>query len=549
MNRKYPLTVLRLLSMLCLIAALAACAPRPAVSTPTTPSLPTTTAQSSIGEIASNKIILIGSPDALDDIVTTDNNFVSNTPAPDHQIFGKLMTQESFNSKSAFSSQGSNVVVRVYEHLGPPETLVNDVQYIDKELKAKNSPVHVDFDLHVQSAASDSTPCANPHSGGGSPVGEVIKDIIRKDPNPLLNEDAFKKQWAFGNIGWPSALPPIDPLAEKPAIIIVDTAPKQYQGTNSAQPAPLNGSDTFKNLTKIAVEDTIYKNNPNTPTPTPKPGHAEETSHSWVIAGIAQYILTSLHWDADIYVYRVLDDYGCGDMDLIGKTIIDAINELDNGKRPILINASFGVTYDPRISISPNTDTPNGIALFQYIVDNLPQHHAIMVAASGNNSSLNNVMAPNYPAAIDSDSVIAVASSTMENGRSCFSNRGEIAAPGGNGDPNNNCNPIDTRELPGLCSLDKISECPYKIMGPVKESSSGFGAWAGTSFATDFIDAALGIILANPEVQGDQRLAVCMLEKGATRPQSDSQYLGYGIVNIEASLSEETINKCKTLYP
>jgi subtilisin family serine protease len=163
---------------------------------------------------------------------------------------------------------------------------------------------------------------------------------------------------------------------------------------------------------------------------------------------------------------------------------------------------------------------------------------------------LNNVMAPNYPAAINSDSVIAVASSTKENGRSCFSNKGEIAAPGGNGDPNNNCNPLDTSELPGLCSLDKISECPYKIMGPVKESSSGFGAWAGTSFATDFIDAALGIILANPKVQGDQRLAVCMLEKGATPSPSDpDRNLGSGIVNIEGALAEETISTCKALYP
>jgi hypothetical protein len=561
MNCKRPFTLPKLLSVLCLIAVLAGCAPQPAAFTPTIPSLPTAiTAPTSIEYLARNEIVITGLENDVNDIVSKDTKkSVSNTAASDYQILGKLMMQASFNSSSAnlnprnenppslsphtkvpttslFPSQGSKVVMRVYEHLGDYSTLVNDIQSINGlGLNAFAEP-----NWYISSSASESKSCALPHSGGGSPIGAVIKN----DAN--INNDAFNSQWAFTKIGFPPTPAQVDPLAEKPAVIILDTVPKQYQGTERLQDAPLNGPNHYR----IFIEDSLYirsKKNPNIPTPTPLPSHAEETNHGWLEAGIIKDILHRGGLDADVYLFRVLDDYGCGDIGLIGTKIIEAVNMLDNGKRSIVINASFGTYYDPRISIFPNADQPNGIALFQQILSELHLHHAIMVAAAGNNSSLDNVKPMNIPAIYDS--VIGVASSTQQNGRSCFSNQGDIAAPGGDG-VGQNCEPAHKPGRPDPCPTVTMAECPYTIIGPAKGSTSGFGAWAGTSFATPIIVATLISALVNPNVQGDQSLAVCMLEQGAMHPLADvNRDLGFGIVNIEQTLAEETINKCKSSRP
>ncbi len=566
MNRKYPLIVLRLLSMLCLIATLASCATRPAASTPTPtiPSQPTAiTTPTPIEYLARNEIVITGLANDVEKLVSADNKrLVSNTPAPGHQILGKLLMEASFKDSSAtlnprnenqlslspqtkvpttslFSSQGTKVVVRVYKHRDDYSTLINDINSINAS--ASGPQLYAEPNWYISSSASGPEACAFPHSGGGSPVGTVIKD--RQD----INNDAFKLQWAFTNISLPSTSPPVDAKMPKPAIIILDTVPAQFQDKDDiqiqnkdyVQSTPLNGPEHFP----IYIQDSlkIYsQNNPPLNIPTPSPDRKPITNHGWLIAGIIAGIFHDKPQAADIYLFRVLDDYGCGDIGLIGTKIVDAINMLDDGKRSIVINASFGTYYDPNISIFPNQK--NQIASFQQILYELPFHHAIMVAAAGNNSSSDHVMPMNFPA--NYDSVIGVAASTKDNGRSCFSNQGDIAAPGGNADTEHSCIPINSDINP--CPTVSMADCQYTVIGPVKQSTSGFGAWAGTSFSTAFISGIVANALANPYVNGDQDLVVCMLKKGA---QLSDPYLGVGIVNIERTLAEETINTCKSSLP
>jgi len=127
---------------------------------------------------------------------------------------------------------------------------------------------------------------------------------------------------------------------------------------------------------------------------------------------------------------------------------------------------------------------------------------------------------------------IAVAASCRERGRSCFSNQGEVAAPGGNGDDKcesglgickNNC-----QNRP-----DCGGDCPYGIIGPVtksKDFESGYAYWAGTSFSAPLV-SGLAALLLEKQKQG-ARIDIDDLIMAGTCGSKD----GPGIINVPHAL-------------
>jgi hypothetical protein len=161
------------------------------------------------------------------------------------------------------------------------------------------------------------------------------------------------------------------------------------------------------------------------------------------------------------------------------------------------------------------------------------------------------------------EAVIGVAANNQQGQRSCFSNRGDIAAPGGNGgvDPQNGDNPCAPRTgnatvAPTPCDPANIGMCHYAIIGPsTLSTTTDYGAWSGTSFAAPIAAgvAAQGfhmLVGDQKAVIEDQNLIYCFLVAGAQTGAQPDSALGWGVINVEYSMAANIDpSTCQQLFP
>jgi subtilisin family serine protease len=157
----------------------------------------------------------------------------------------------------------------------------------------------------------------------------------------------------------------------------------------------------------------------------------------------------------------------------------------------------------------------------------------MVVAAAGNNSAnLDSPEPANLPA--NWPSVFGVAASTQTNGRSCFSNRGNIAAPGGNGRAGGHgekqCVPANSS-----CSGP---DCQYSVIGPIMKTNknTGFIYWSGSSFAAPMVAGLAALVMERGGgglLPGDVRR---IIECAATKVGDPD--LGAGIINVARTLEQ-----------
>jgi subtilisin family serine protease len=125
-------------------------------------------------------------------------------------------------------------------------------------------------------------------------------------------------------------------------------------------------------------------------------------------------------------------------------------------------------------------------------------HGAIIVAASGNDSAQQPTQKPpQAPASFDI--VIGVGASNYQGRYSCFSNRGDVLAPGGDNYNAPNCELKPYAEL----SLDEIRRS--NIVGYVKEISpkTNYAYWKGTSFAAPLVSGLATLLLEETKCNPD----------------------------------------------
>ncbi|MGD8625904.1 MAG: S8/S53 family peptidase [Anaerolineae bacterium] len=236
---------------------------------------------------------------------------------------------------------------------------------------------------------------------------------------------------------------------------------------------------------------------------------ADARDHGLYAAGLVHAVAP----DSEIRLIRVLDDAGQGDLQTLNRALLDFITEVVARKgagedrvqqavqgEPLagaVINLSLGVHPPPG---TVDREQPEEIASLSTILSVAQCFNLVTVAAAGNDSALSDEPLPaQIPAAWSS--AIGVAASNKEGQISCFSNEGQIMAPGGDGGPRRS----DCRPMLHTC---EDGECPYGLISLSLLSPTGYIYWHGTSFSAPLVSgwAAVLVQRGKGELTQDQVL-------------------------------------------
>ncbi|MEJ2600035.1 MAG: S8 family serine peptidase, partial [Anaerolineales bacterium] len=272
---------------------------------------------------------------------------------------------------------------------------------------------------------------------------------------------------------------------------------------------------------------------------------------------------------SQIHLYRVLDDSGCGDLYRLNAAMLNFLSR-DWSKasliQPAVINLSLGVRK-PRESRSElqefysssegieNMDDAIQHAMTQAkrdpsieslgtTVQLAYQAGMVIVAAGGNNSVITTPTQPNMPLPMDlpADYKIVIGASastdTNNNGPACYSNRGDVAAPGGEAKQGINSstgNPIcvsKASDCPTIAAGNPGS-CEYGVIGLSTVSTrTHYAYWVGTSFAAPMASGLAALVYKEVGNPGDTWTRVTT-NVNTSIPNHD---YGSGLINVNAAL-------------
>lgn len=255
------------------------------------------------------------------------------------------------------------------------------------------------------------------------------------------------------------------------------------------------------------------------------------SNHGLFVAGLAHAVAPA----SEIYLVRVLEDDGCGNLYSIGKGIKAFVEKMQdrNSDGPIVVSLSLGAHEPPNPT---NKGLPPEVTSLQDVVADVMGKGAVVVAAAGNDSYDNfdedgQPLPPNdmeIPA--QDPGVIGVAASNFERRRGCFSNRGKVAAPGGDG--------IEDEEF---CEVPLVEDCEGPeskcVISLIHKPNPGYAYWVGTSFATPLVSGQAALLLGEGMAPGDV-MSIIWSTAGSViiEEVEDGQELEIPIINVPNSL-------------
>jgi subtilisin family serine protease len=361
----------------------------------------------------------------------------------------------------------------------------------------------------------------NPWSVGGSPWS-VGGSSAASDTSAAAS---FLDQWAFG----PAGVGLFDGVGEKRMRTVTPDGTDVQVAIFDTSPFTASGLKTIDWITPTLKLDVLHPTLwSSTKLPVPSPA-VVESDHGLFVAGIIHALAPA----SEIRLVRVLDQYGQGDLFTLCNALHDFIRgQVLLGRRGV-INLSLGI-FPPPNAVAQGL--PKELSALETAILAAEGAGITVAAASGNQAaSVLPLPAQQLPAGYDT--VIGVAGSTSGRGRSCFSNPGDLAAPGGDG-LTPGCTPkLDNCE--GSCDLAIISLTATKA-----SPGDGYVYWLGTSFAAPFASGAAALLLD----QADGKIAPgevrARIAAGATRPNlptSDTS-LGAGIISLTQVLYPYRLN-------
>ena len=416
-----------------------------------------------------------------------------------------------------------DVVMRLYEVIdvnADAQSVINQINAIAIGTEPSQPTYDVLADPNFLTSLSDasSDPCGrpvgDPGSGGGKPYGPPgLYDNT-------LNPTAFTTQWAFGSqgINLPSSL---GVTGRGVRVGVFDTSPYRlrhrfFQRVGIALPSPL----WLK--TGDATAATMVSN------------------HGLFVAGLIHGVAPR----SQIELIRVLNDNGCGEIWALNKALEDYTSRKSawpGNLNKTVINMSLGIRM-------PSASNPYDLKTLKKVISHADDLGAIIFAAAGNDGrgSTSPTILMQVPAAYKN--VIGVAATNKSGKLSCYSDWGDVAAPGGDGEPGlnedgtrNPCLPKAATWKSGLtpCNARNINDCGY---GLISLAQTRYGPqyvlWSGTSFATPLVSG-----LAALSYQGMAKKDVlCLIERGSSRTgRTSPDPLGWGIISFQNSLASTAV--------
>ena len=416
------------------------------------------------------QIILFGHPQRIDALLETSQAAQSgpqeqgDTPPPAPPV---LLSRSTFAVSSATAAE-----TEMLANLPDPELRELRLYRTDTPQALQNQPGFEDVIVELNylirgipwtAGGSPWTAGGSPWTAGGSPW--------TAGGSPWLNqagtggasirqqaETAFAEQWAWGadGINAQDLLTPRQPGAEDGENVwvgIFDTSPFAVPMTSISvdmPPAPLT----------LALSHPI-------PGGVPHGCGGGLGNHGFFVAGLIHALAPA----AQLQLIRVLDDAAQGTLFTLVTALYQFMAALPAGQRAV-INMSLGLHGSDEADAA-DWDGPDLLrdALWRAYEQNI-----ITIAAAGNESSAESAPLPAaYPARWDF--VIGVAASNRQQSRACFSNQGDLLAPGGDG---------DHRCLPNLGRC-KDGDCPYALISLDVASYTGYSYGVGTSFAAPLV--------------------------------------------------------------
>jgi hypothetical protein len=315
------------------------------------------------------------------------------------------------------------------------------------------------------------TGVGSPWTGVGSPWTGVGSPVLGVGATSALKSD-FEGQWAFKQIDLydENRVRQVVPTGADVRIGVFDTSPYELE----EEPGP-----ALKVVDWVTETFTLTVWHPEFLVPLPGPTDTMQVSptlanHGLFVAGLAHEVAP----DSEIHLYRVLDEYLQGDLFTLDTAIYAFITETlavggDSGGA--VINLSLGI--HPQAGRVPRELPPEVVAL-QLLLAGARCHGMAVVAAAGNDRHDGNPV-PHIPARYEF--VLGVAASNNEREPACFSNRGQVAAPGGDGQRG--------------CTLCSPGTCPEKSLISLVLDSPGYAYWSGTSFAAPLASGQAALLL------------------------------------------------------
>ena len=424
------------------------------------------------------------------------------------------------------AEQRKTLVLRLYQ--ADSGTTPEELQTIVSGLNNANGEVVADRNHNISISDSPDT-CYLPNAGGSGGGGTPYGGPGGLDPYDVsVANNAFNDQWAFksNGINVPvAATSGYTNTGRGVHVVVFDTAP--YRITVPSLIIRRN---------KVALPSPMWF------TTWDNPGSTMTSSHGLFVVGLIHKMAPA----SNIRLVRVLNDDGCGEMWLLEKSIHDYTSRMSfwTGKlNKTVFNLSLAVDPDPLTT---------AVFTLETTINKAVGLGAVVIAAAGNDSSNSPNPEPmRYPAAYAN--VIGVAASTQTGDRSCYSNTGDVAAPGGNGgqdpdnptDPTKKCIPrADTwTRNPGKCT--DIANCEFGVVSLVETRyGSRYALWSGTSFAAPYVSGLAALAYE----KWDQTAVGCLIREG-TRPLPASWRPGAvslpeGIVDVGNTLSTATLSAC-----
>ncbi len=496
-----------------------------------------------------SQIILSGPRDVIASAVSAVNQFADvNLRRIDAMQFRNLWRQEWVMHK-ACAQDLADYAIELYHIAGPQNDVEHAIRQIQIVLESSDLPSDVFYEPNrITGSPWDPEPSPwdpepSPWGADANPLQKLFGEP-REDQIPALSSD-FMPQWAFDSIG-------LTGLEKKPSgkgvqVAVFDTSPfdvppggvRQFQ-LNTMQPTPL--TLTVRRPISHAEMPSTYR------------GGFDIRNHGLFGAGLIHAIAEG----ANIQLVQVLEKDKRGNLyDLLKAIFTFLEHEVATQPQPpqAIVNLSLGIRVPPDGIF---TNIENQLRAVDNLFLAAECLGVVVVAAAGNESAKFRLpQAMQFPA--NDRPVLGVAASTIHGLRSCFSNEGDLAAPGGDGDQpqpnrpggilaalqnllNGAASQKQTNCVPNLNGCNG-PDCEFYLVGPAYDppSATGYIRWVGSSFAAPLVSglAALVVDCGGGKLSPAQvRNAIL---QGAKKIPDDSanprqQGLGGGIINIPATL-------------